>query len=366
MKKFLGMLLAVLLLCGAAIAEDVDYTGLWVMTGGEVNGQSYTAEQLQMEVSMELLEGGACTLTISGEAEEGTWAVGENGVTVTDSTEVAQFFALQDGNLVAEEEGMKMIFARGGDAAFYVDTWILISLEANGQTIDPLSQGLDMSVQFNADGTCVLYASGMEDLGTWAVTSTGVTSIDSTGVEDVYTLQDGKLVAVVEGINLVFCRESEAAMLEEAQTELPVPEEYLYAVPLSGVEAAAFDGTWTLSWANVMNQNIYGKEDLGMNIEIQLQGGMGYVKEVYASGTDEYFGVTQTDEIADVGTVLYLFFVDEKGEQNGNGMVFFLFDSDQLVWEAQYSDGSWILYYFERVVAEAAPAEEASAEVPAE
>ena len=272
MKKFLGMLLAVLLLCGAAFAEDADYTGLWVMTGGEVNGQSYTAEQLQMEVSMELLEGGACTLTISGEVEEGTWAV----------------------------------------------------------------------------------------------TSTGVTSTDSTGVEDVYTLQDGMLVAAVEGINLVFCRESEAAMLEEAQTELPIPEEYLYAVPLSGVEATVFDGTWTLSWANVMNQNIYGKEDLGMNIEIQLQGGMGYVKEVYASGTDEYFGVTQTDEIADVGTVLYLLFVDEKGEQTGNGMAFFLFDSDQLVWEAQYSDGSWILYYFERVVAEAAPAEEASAEVPAE
>ena len=225
---------------------------------------------------------------------------------------------------------------------------------------------MDMSVQFNADGTCVLYASGMEDLGTWAVTSTGVTSTDSTGVEDVYTLQDGKLVAVVEGINLVFCRESEAAMLEEAQTELPIPEEYLYAVPLSGVEATVFDGTWTLSWANVMNQNIYGKEDLGMNIEIQLQGGMGYVKEVYASGTDEYFGVTQTDEIADVGTALYLLFVDEKGEQTGNGMVFFLFDSDQLVWEAQYSDGSWILYYFDRVVAEEAPAEEAPAEIPAE
>lgn len=366
MKKMLVLLLAMLMLCTAAFAEGaVDYTGLWTMTGGVVNGQSYTDEQLGMELTMELREDGTCILTISDEAENGTWVAAENGVTVTDATDVAQTFTLEEGKLVAEEEGMKIIFSRAAAGADYVDTWIAITLESGGQTIDLLSQGLVMSLTLNEDGTCVLDASGVPQDGTWAVTDTGITTTDADGIVDVYTLTDGKLSAEAEGMKIVFARESEVALAEENTVDVGVPEEDLYAQPMSGLTAEAFNGVWTLSWANAMNE-VYTKDALGMNIEIQIMDGMGYVKEVSGADTYEYFGVTQIEEIADLGTVMYLLFVDETGAQSGAGMVFFMFDNGQIVWEAQYEDGSWILWYFDQVIVEETPADAASVEVPVE
>lgn len=119
MKKLLSLLLALAMMLGcAAMAEAVDYTGLWLLTGAESQGIQMGPTMLAMmglDMRMELAADGSVTLTTNGEAEAGTWTVTENGVSISDATETL-VFVYQDGVLTTEQGGAKMMLTREGAA----------------------------------------------------------------------------------------------------------------------------------------------------------------------------------------------------------------------------------------------------------
>ena len=347
MKKLFSLLLVLMLALGCtAFAEGADYTGEWVLTGAEGNGTVLDISGMGLEMSMLLNEDGTCTLITNGMGETGAWVEIEGGVTVTDGAGAANDFMLTEDKLVAEEGGAKMIFSRVGEMGAYADVWVVTSMEMMGMTMDAASAGLEMSMELKVDGTGVLAANGATDVCTWAVTATGITTTDSAGTVDAYTLVDGRLVASVESdgltISVVFTRESEVA----AQTS---------AMPQFDLAVEDFNGDWNFIYAKTQGFTI-SSEMAGLIINISLKDGEGYAMLTDGQTVEEYRGVTEVEE-TEVGTAMCLLFVNEAGEQDGTGMILYLCDNGELVWYQEDESEIETYYYFEFVEAEEAAAE---------
>ena len=336
MKKLLGLLLAMLLLCGVALAEDADYVGTWNLVGAEMNGAPIDLTVLKLEMSMELRDDHTCTLTNMGVPEEGTWALDDAGVAVTDSTAVVQNFVLVNGKLEGARENMKIIFARKADAAAYADTWVLTRMEVMGQKVDAISAGQEMIVVLLETGECVVVVSEngeeIQDQGVWSETEDGVVLTD--GEDPLYLSYDAAedvMFMEQSGGRMVLTRFDKSALS-----------------PVGGLTLADFEGTWNMH--SVVSQSlIFTPETAGTDICIQMKEGKGYVKETVSGETFEYFGVCELQEYPEYNmTALYLMLVDETGAQNGSGLELYLFNNGQLVWIAMYGDGSENWYYFDR------------------
>ena len=137
MKKLLSLLLAFMLLGCTALAETTaaaDYVGTWVLTAVEMLGMQIDPATLGLDAFVELYEDGTCSLTMLEETQAGTWAVTENGITTTDAEGVVDSYTLTEGQLVAEQDGMKLIFTLyaplgGLTAADFNGEWGFIYLE---------------------------------------------------------------------------------------------------------------------------------------------------------------------------------------------------------------------------------------------
>nr|MBR4281410.1 hypothetical protein [Clostridia bacterium] len=118
----------------AASPEGVDLTGPWVLMAVEMFGVQIDPVTLGLTADMELYEDGTCLLTMMDESQEGTWAVTETGITTTDAEGVVDAYTLVDGRLVAEQDGMKLIFVAyvplgGLTAADFNGNWSFSYLE---------------------------------------------------------------------------------------------------------------------------------------------------------------------------------------------------------------------------------------------
>ena len=131
MKKLLSLLLVLAMMLGCvAFAEAADYLGVWTLTGVDVGGMTMDPLALGMQITMDLQEGGVCVLTSADMVEEGTWAVTDAGVEVTDATDYTMVCVPTDGMLVAEEDGVKMIFTYGEVEATVVELVVLSDVPA--------------------------------------------------------------------------------------------------------------------------------------------------------------------------------------------------------------------------------------------
>lgn len=112
-KAFAALLILSMLLSALAVAEAADVAGTWYLVELQSEGQTLNPSDFGMSMTLELKADGTVTATTSMDSEvgEGTWEANGDKVTVTiDGT--AEEFALADGKLTADQDGMTMVFSQ--------------------------------------------------------------------------------------------------------------------------------------------------------------------------------------------------------------------------------------------------------------
>lgn len=348
MKKLLCMLLVAMMLLGcAAFAEAVDYVGLWNLTGAEVGGAPIDMSLIGLSMSMDLRQDNTCTLTTMGEAEEGTWTEDATGLVVTDSYGEPMVFAMVDGKLEATQDGMKIIFARAGDAASYVGVWVMTGMVIEGVEMSPDTMamfGMALTMTLNADGTCVVDGMGATDSGTWQATANGVAITDPTETLE-FTYANDMLIMDDGRTQMLLTREGAAPAITEAAEP----------VAMSGVPAEAFEGKWTLATAVLFGMELTA-EEAGTFIDLDLLAGKGIYTEKEAMSEALALPITYTvTEAEGEPTVLTLIYQDETMEEPAELMTLNMLDDGRLSYVMNL-EGIEVGYFFEPVVEEV-PAE---------
>ena len=173
MKKIFAVMLALaMLLSMAAFAEAADFLGIWFLASMEMDGATYSPADFGMSMMMELREDGTAyseqAMGEDSQVAEGTWAQDGDAIVVTIDDSPASF-TLQDGQLVAEEEGQIMVFSREPvEAEVYVPAAVVAAEEADfngawtafkvgmaGVYYDAAMIGMDMNAEFT-DGSLLL------------------------------------------------------------------------------------------------------------------------------------------------------------------------------------------------------------------
>ena len=113
-KAFAAFLILSMLLTAVAVAEAADVTGTWYLVEMREGEQSINPADFGMSITMQLNEDGTAILdsSIETEPQNGTWSVDGETIVVVDGNDQPMNFVLQDGQLVADEDGHGMIFGR--------------------------------------------------------------------------------------------------------------------------------------------------------------------------------------------------------------------------------------------------------------
>lgn len=154
-------------------AARAAYADVWVLTDAEAGGVPVDTAALGLEMSITLSEAGMCVLNALGTEETGIWMPVENGIVISDS-ETTDTLVLENGKLVMEQDGVKLIFTRQSEAeaeaaaetadeeeyaiplsnltmdAFYGD-WNFAYAELNGMVYEAADVGMEMRISL-ADG----------------------------------------------------------------------------------------------------------------------------------------------------------------------------------------------------------------------
>lgn len=120
-------------------AASYNYTGVWVLSGVEMFGVQMDPATVGVSGDVALYEDGTCTLTMLDESQDGTWAVTGTGITTTDAQGVVDIYTLVNGELVVEQDGMKLIFIHyvpltGLTAADFNGVWSMDYIEVYDYT----------------------------------------------------------------------------------------------------------------------------------------------------------------------------------------------------------------------------------------
>lgn len=162
MKKLFAVAIALaMLLSSMALAEAADFVGIWYLNELEMEGTLISPATMGIEMTFELKDDGTVTATSSqggeDEVQEGTWAVEGEDVVVTLEDQPSTF-VLEDGNLVNDSDGLKMILGREkaeGEAyvaaepkadaaeADYAGSWKVYKLFSEGVYLDAALLGFD-------------------------------------------------------------------------------------------------------------------------------------------------------------------------------------------------------------------------------
>lgn len=112
MKKLYALLLVLALaatMCFGAMAEAVNYVGVWTLTGLRSGEQVIDPAAIGMDMTIVINEDGTCTLSTTGETEQGVWEGTETGLVITDAAGTTQECISRDGALVITIEDLEMI-----------------------------------------------------------------------------------------------------------------------------------------------------------------------------------------------------------------------------------------------------------------
>nr|MBR4279431.1 hypothetical protein [Clostridia bacterium] len=231
-----------------------------------------------------------------------------------------------------------LCFGAMAETVNYVGNWYLYMLQSGETVIDPGTMGMELTLVLNADYTCTLSDGSSSETGVWAEIEGGVAMTDASGATENLMYVDGTLVLSSDGIDMIF------APGEAAE----------YASVLANLTLADFNGTWVLEHVEA-TFGTFGVEDLGANMTIVLADGTASVDMVTDETTEHYDGICELEEAEDLGTIMWLSFLDATtGEPDGTGMMILLYDDGQLVWYEYDSDYGYEYYYcFDLVVEEA-------------
>lgn len=215
MKKITALLLALCVfagLVGCAFAET-DYTGLWkvsMIAGSDGN----PAPAADIPMTMEIAADGTAVLTLDGQGKECTWAVSENGITLTDAAGSAGEFPYVNNMLVYQIPGGAFYFARENDeplsAEKFLGKWQNTSIEMGIYVIDPIASGRNFYVTLTEDSKAVFTIDGANEDGSWAIVAADtIVLIDASGAAKVLTYADDILTVEEEDILMIFTRMTE-------------------------------------------------------------------------------------------------------------------------------------------------------------
>lgn len=197
MKKIVAILLALMLCLSTALAENADVIGTWYLNTMVAEGMSMNPASLGIDMTMTLNEDKTATMDIAGEVAEGQWAIENEKYAVTFEGDPLAF-VLQDGNLVADQEGVQMVFGREkeevvafvlGEAktdatmADYNGTWNATLVDFLGMQMNVADMDMRMQVTVADGKVTVLEGEGEEG---------------TTG-EGTATVEDGALAITFEG-----------------------------------------------------------------------------------------------------------------------------------------------------------------------
>lgn len=207
MKKLLSLLLALAMLLGyMAFAEDVDYTGVWVLTGAETSGITMGPTTLALmgmdSVTMTIQADGTVVLSMLGMDDAGTWGLTEGGILMNDGT-VDQLVTYQDEILYMVQGDEVMMFTREGAAPAIDDTlpavvvlanvepaafegkWLLTSATVFGIEMAAEELGVYMALEL-AEGQCLF--TGTDETGSLTSEELTYTVEEAEGVGTVMTV----------------------------------------------------------------------------------------------------------------------------------------------------------------------------------
>ena len=197
-------------------------------------------------------------------------------------------------------------------AVDYTGYWVLTAVEVAGEAVDPAVLGYNAYMDIYANGFCRMVINDQVDNGSWAATENGIETTNEAGQAEAFTLVDGMLVFEMDGSKLIFTKEA-------------------YTEPLQGLTVADFNGKWVFSYLEYLGV-AYNAEEVGTDMTITLSDGKGHLEMTYADGTEAYEGVCVLEEYPGFGSMLIFLYVDENGEQTGDGMALLKFDNNELVW----------------------------------
>ena len=174
MKKVVALMLAmVMLLSVAAFAGTDEYLGTWYLNEMVMGDVTMAPGAMGMEMTLEIMEGGTGTMTVTGEegleTAEITWTEEDDGITVVlVEQETPMTMTLADGNLVADNDGAALVFGRelseanvftpaqpAAEATIedYAGEWTSFMMDLDGMYLDPSFAGI--TVTASVEGTTV-------------------------------------------------------------------------------------------------------------------------------------------------------------------------------------------------------------------
>ncbi len=206
---------------------DGEYAGHWEAVGMGAEEiapvQQFAGMDTASIAQLDLDANGAYTLFLMSNAETGTWASAENGVTLTagDKTTAVE---MKNGQLVCEQDGILIYFAKGVFAVSNVPTespwdgavtgtWVCIGIDTgNGVYLDtmmgiPAASVMELTLEEGGTMTGRMPMSGNAEAanGTWTGDADSLTL--SFGSELQAAIVNGQLRFVLNGMGLVLAKQ---------------------------------------------------------------------------------------------------------------------------------------------------------------
>ena len=141
--------------------------------------------------------------------------------------------------------------------------WYLNAIELEGTRIDPSLMGLNMSITLNSDGSAVMSTDDGEtaesENGSWSMDGAVVTVVDASDYAMPLEMVGEELIAVEDGVNMVFGREQSSAAM------------YVPAPASANVAPEDFAGAWTATLFDMGGMQL-PMEGVGMGMTVVFDG----------------------------------------------------------------------------------------------
>jgi len=206
----------------AAVPNADELIGAWTLAGASSSGIELTPEALGMEMSVVLNADFTAVISVvtadSSEEDTGSsWGLTATGATLTDSTGDSLSMYLEDGLLVLDDNAGTLIYLAPADASAvaapaeaekYLGVWVTAGVLENGVEKTVEEFGTNLTVECLADYTMIMNASSQDgsedDVGTWALTETGLALTDSSGTVIYAQMENGRLALDFGDNNMIY------------------------------------------------------------------------------------------------------------------------------------------------------------------
>ncbi len=235
------MLILVLAVSPAALAQTADYAGDWVCVavdmGDGVKLTQYEGSDVGELMKIKLNQDGSLMVTTLGMSIPGTWKGDAKGVSANiEGEELA--FELIGGQLVNTSNGVTAYMEKaaaqpktGGllslvKGSKYLGKWVPTAVDEGDGILKDSLEGVKvadlMALQVNRDGTIVMTTMGVDINGKWHEIEGGINAdIEGEPVDMMYV--DAQLVANTSGVTIYFKRLEQGSQPEAAAIKTPAP-----------------------------------------------------------------------------------------------------------------------------------------------